>query len=51
MSNNNRKWKVVRKIGQGEHGTIFLVEYNKEGRKGLAALKRVTYSSKLYNDF
>jgi hypothetical protein len=51
MSHSNKKWRVVRKIGQGEHGTIYLVDYTKDGKKGLAALKRVTYSSKLYNDF
>lgn len=51
MNNPSKKWKTIKKIGQGEHGMIYLVEYLKEGKKELAALKRVTYSEKLYNDF
>lgn len=51
MNKGNKKWKVVQKIGQGQHGSIYLVEYFQDGNKKLGALKKVTYESKVYNDF
>ena len=47
----NNKWKVLSKLGQGEHGLVYLVEGIVEGRKKQAALKKVPRSSKLINDF
>lgn len=51
MNKTNAKWKAIQKIGQGEHGAIYLAEYMQDGQKKLGAIKKVTYESKVYNDF
>lgn len=51
MKKNNKNIKILEKIGHGEHGSIYLVEWTVNGKKQIAALKRVTYTSKMCNDF